>query len=155
NGQTDVFLRDRQTGITSRISVNSNEVQGNEFSQYGSISADGRYVAFLSHASNLVPGDTNSGYDVFVRDRQAGTTQRVSVDSAGNQAPADGGDFPVISGNGRYVAFYSYAIALAPPGTRGYDIYLHDLQTGVTERISKPCSQYQNSFYPALSFDGR
>ncbi len=153
NGQTDVFVRDRQTGVTSRVSVNSNEVQGNEFSTEGSISADGRYVAFLSHASNLVPADTNNDYGVFVRDRQAGTTERVSVTSSGAQG-AHGGSLPVISGNGRYVAFASDG-NLAPHGTGSNDIYLHDRQTGVTERISKVCRRGQDSFFPALSFDGR
>ena len=109
NGQTDIFVRDRQTGVTSRASVNSNGVQGNEFSDYAGISNDGRYVTFESHASNLVPGDTNNGYDIFVRDRQAGTTERVSVTSTGAQTMFDGGFDPVISGNGRYVAFYSDA----------------------------------------------
>ena len=154
NGQTDIFVHDRQTGVTSRVSVDSSGVQGNEFSDDASISADGRYVAFESHASNLVAGDTNNGYDIFVRDRQAGTTERVSVSSAGVQAPGDGGTFPVISGDGRYVAFVSDA-NLAPHDTPSYDIYLRDRQAGTTERISKVCRRGQNSFYPALSFDAR
>jgi Tol biopolymer transport system component len=152
NGQTDIFVRDRQTGVTSRVSVNANEVQADSFSSTASISADGRYVAFLSVASNLVPDDTNNSYDVFVRDRQAGTTERVSVTSSGVQG--NYADFPVISGDGRYVAFATPA-SFAPHGTGSSDIYLHDRQTGVTQRISKVCRRGENSYWPALSFDGR
>ena len=75
NGSPDVFVRDRQTGTTQRVSVGPGGVQGNgDSSQRPSISADGRFVAFSSDASNLVPGDTNGVDDVFVRDRQTGTT---------------------------------------------------------------------------------
>src|ERR1051326_8609638 len=100
---------------TTRVSVDSGGTQGNnnsgQFAGSGgtSISADGRYVAFASGATNLVVGDTNGSYDIFVRDRQSGTTERVSVDSAGMQANNNSGvDFgPSISADGRYVAFQS------------------------------------------------
>src|SRR5439155_853313 len=85
NGCKDVFVRDRQSGTTERVSVDSLGVQGNYHSQSPSISADGRYVAFTSIASNLVSGDTNGLYDVFMRDRQNGTTERLSVDSRETQ----------------------------------------------------------------------
>src|SRR5207249_1529467 len=93
NGMSDVFVHDRQTGTTERVSVDSAGNQGDGPSSGGanrpSISADGRFVAFRSFASNLVPGDTNGtgdprrgpGFDVFVHDRQTRTTERVSVDS--------------------------------------------------------------------------
>ena len=75
NGNTDVFVHDRQTGQTSRVSVASDGTQGNGASdQKPSISADGRYVAFTSYASNLISGDTNNTWDVFVHDRQTGQT---------------------------------------------------------------------------------
>src|SRR4030095_2568428 len=83
NARRDVFVRDRLSGTTELVSSSSLGVQGNHDSDYTTLSADGRYVAFTSRASNLVPGDTNATYDVFVRDRLSGTTERVSVDSAG------------------------------------------------------------------------
>src|SRR5262245_8151452 len=82
NGSLDVFVRDRQTGTTERVSVSSGGAQANGISYQPSISADGRYVAFVSDAAGLVTGDTNGTWDVFVRDRQLGTTERVSVDSS-------------------------------------------------------------------------
>lgn len=95
-------------GTTELVSVSSDGTQGNRQSAYLSISADGRYVAFESWASNLVSGDTNGTYDVFVRDRVAGTTERVSVAGDGNQAN-HGSYNPSISADGRYVAFSSRA----------------------------------------------
>ena len=74
NGEIDIFVRDRVTGKTSRVNVSSAGVQGNNSSDIGSISADGRYVAFSSDADNLVAGDTNDTYDVFVRDRLLNST---------------------------------------------------------------------------------
>ena len=85
NGVDDVFVHDRQTGTTERVSVDSAGAQGNGSSHEASISADGRFVAFGSSATNLVAGDTNGVVDVFVHDRQTGITERVSVDSAGTQ----------------------------------------------------------------------
>src|SRR5437764_14044 len=83
NGATDVFVRDRQTGMTARVSVASDGTQANNVSSYPALSADGRFVAFQSDATNLVVGDTNGKTDVFVHDRQAGTTERVSAASGG------------------------------------------------------------------------
>ncbi len=88
NGQLDVFVHDRQSGATERVSVDSAGAQGNRESYDPSISADGRCVAFHSWATNLVSGDTNGLYDVFVHDRQSGATERVSIDSAGMQVAA-------------------------------------------------------------------
>ena len=134
---TDVFVRDRQVGTTERVSVDSAGNQGNSSSAGGSISADGRFVAFASDSSNLVSGDTNGSTDVFVRDRQAGTTERVSVNSAGNQA--SGGDSlrPAISADGRFVVFHSDATNLIGSDTNGAtDVFIHNLQTGTTQRVS-------------------
>src|SRR2546426_6706686 len=89
NGVLDVFVHDRQTGMTERVSVDSAGSEGNGASTGVALSADGRFVAFTSVATNLVAGDTNDVTDVFVHDRQTGTTERVSVDSAGNQANGD------------------------------------------------------------------
>ena len=86
----DIFVHDRQTGVTDRVSVDSLGTQGNEISWSSSISTDGRYVAFCSDASNLVPGDTNGAADIFVHDRQTSVTERVSVDSLGTQGNGRG-----------------------------------------------------------------
>jgi Tol biopolymer transport system component len=139
----DIFVHDRQTGATTRVSVDSAAVEGNDRSEAPAISADGRYVAFWSEASNLVPGDTNVGWDVFVHDRQTGATERVSVDSAGNQANT-ASENPAISADGRYVAFESSASNLVPGDTNVcgevggpcQDVFVHDRQTGATERVS-------------------
>lgn len=85
NDTADVFVHDRQTGITSQVSVDSNGMQGNGTSAGSSISNDGRFVAFSSLASNLVSRDGNGWSDIFVNDRQTGTTTRISVDSSGVQ----------------------------------------------------------------------
>ena len=116
NSVDDVFVRDRQTGTTERVSVDSAGNQGNAGSSGVGISGDGRFVVFTSSATNLVPGDTNSVADVFVRDRQTGTTERVSVDSAGNQGNA-GSSGVGISGDGRFVVFTSSATNLVPGDT--------------------------------------
>src|SRR5205085_7045102 len=110
NGVMDVFVRDIQTATTTRVSLDSAGVQGNDESDiYGdSISPEGRFVVFQSAATNLVPGDTNGVYDVFVHDRQSGTTMRVSVDSAGAQGN-HASFVPSISANARFVAFESAA----------------------------------------------
>ena len=124
NGYSDVFVRDRQEGTTTRVSVDSSGVQGNNASVTSAISADGQYVAFDSYATNLVPYDTNGAEDAFVRD--AGTTTRVSVDSSGFQGNGASAA-PAISGDGRFTAFESVASNLVPWDSNGAsDIFLHD-----------------------------
>ena len=133
-----IFLRDRQSGTTTLVSVNNagNPAFGESFGP--AISADGQFVAFVSDASNLVPGDTNFGNDVFVRDLQAGTTERVSVDSAGNdQGPTGSAGRPAISADGRFVAFMSPSTLLAPGDTDILaDVFVRDRQSDTTERVS-------------------
>ena len=136
NGQWDIFVHDRQTGTTARVSTASDGTEANSRSWWPSISADGRYVAFGSHARNLVSGDTNGRWDIFVHDMQAGTTARVSIASDGTQAKQDSYT-PSISVDGRYVAFQSQARNLVSGDTNGaWDIFVHDLQTGTTARVS-------------------
>lgn len=158
NNYEDVFVHDMQTSATTRVSVDSAGVQGNNNSSNPAISADGRYVAFESFASNLVAGDTNGSRDVFVHDRQTGTTTRVSVDSSGNQGNSDSSD-SVISGDGRYVAFRSSASNLVAGDTNSSDdIFVYDIQTGATTRVSVDSSGNQgngDSDDPAISGDGR
>jgi hypothetical protein len=158
NGVLDEFVYDRQSGTVERVSVDSAGAQANGASGGISISADGRYVAFLSNASNLVSGDTNGNWDVFVYDRGTGTTQRVSVSSTGTQGNGDC-DYPQISDDGRYVAFRSAASNLVQGDTNGVaDIFVHDLQTGATERVSVDTGGAQangESLGPTISGDGR
>jgi len=124
------------TQITSRASVGTGGVEGNSRSILPSISGDGRYVAFLSVATNLVPGDTNACEDIFVRDFSSGTTERVSVDSNGVQGDAASVG-PTISGDGRYVVFESLASNLVAGDTNGFrDIFVRDRLSGTTERVN-------------------
>ncbi len=118
NGATDVFVRDRQYGTTERASVATGGAQADGGSVGASISTDGRYVAFWSDATNLVPDDTNGATDVFVRDRQLGTTERISVRSDGTQADGSS-DAPSISAAGDRVAFESVARNLVSHDTNG------------------------------------
>jgi len=129
NGQYDLFLRDRQTSKTERISVAGNEAQANGYSVTGKVSDDGRFVAFWSTATNLVTKPTTVGH-VYLRDRLLGTTQRVDVSTTG--VPGNG---PVqfnevaISADGHVVAFTSLADNLAPgDANTAYDVYVHEKQ---------------------------
>ena len=157
NLSPDVFVHDRQTGQTTRVSVASDGTQANNVSAHPSISADGRYVAFVSFANNLVSGDT--GYvDVFVHDRQTGQTTRVSVATGGGQA--NGNSYgPSISADGRYVAFESDATNLVSGDTNfSTDVFVHDRQTGQTTRVSVASDgtpANSSAFYPSISPDGR
>lgn len=133
NGSSDVFVRDRQSGITSRVSVSSTGVQGNEDSNIGiAISADGRFVAFSSLASNLVVGDTNSTGDVFVRDRYLGVTSRVSLSTTGLQGNGwSGFQDTAMSADGRYIAFGSWASNLVQNDSNGVpDVFVHQFGPG-------------------------
>jgi Tol biopolymer transport system component len=125
NGSSDVFVRDRQTGRTTRVSVGAGGAQGNAGSIGAGISADGRYVTFDSNATNLVPGDTNDLGDVFVHDRQTSRTTRVSVTARGAQAAGGNSANPAISADGRHVAFNSHAANLVRRDTNAaFDIFV-------------------------------
>ncbi len=215
NGQTDVFLRDRQAGTTTRISVTSPGVQatggaslepdinadgslvafssasvtltntttirqvlvrdrnantttliskttggvpGTGNSSLPSISADGRWVTFSSLATNLVPDDTNNKADVFLHDRNTGTTTRVNA-GPGNVQAVDGGFFPSISGDGRFITYDSAANNLVANDTNGRsDAFVYDRINGTTSRASLTRTLGQandGSFFASPSFDGR
>lgn len=158
NGQWDVFVHDRQTATTTRVSLASDDSQSNGHSTPDGISSDGRYVAFTSTASNLVSGDTNNTNDAFVRDRQTGTTTRVSVASDGSQGN-DQSSASCISADGRFVAFGSAATNLVSGDTAGeYDSFVHDRQTGTTTRVSVATDGSQGNDQTlafSLSADGR
>jgi Ca2+-binding RTX toxin-like protein len=161
NERYDVYVRDLQAGTTERVSIDSSGNPINGSSWNASISADGRYVAFLSDGINLVPDDNNdpSSHDVLVRDLQAGTTEKVSVTSSGQQASAPSGDYPSISADGRYVVFNYQADDLVPEDTNGdTDVFVRDLQAGTTELVSVSSSGEQGrwmSNYASISADGR
>jgi len=157
NTFVDVFVHDLATGATERASVDSSGSEANYGSFDGVLSSDGRFVAFTSHAWNLVPSDTNGWPDTFVRDRATGITERVSVDSAGVES--DGASYgPSISADGRYVAFQSYATNLVAGDTNAVsDIFVHDRTTGATERVSVDSEGVQADNWnnsPAISADG-
>ncbi|MFA4829231.1 MAG: hypothetical protein WC594_08430 [Thermodesulfovibrionales bacterium] len=159
NDKEDIFVHDRKTGETKIISKDSNGKPGNNFSRDPAISPNGRYVAFRSGASNLVPGDTNDKADIFVHDRQTGKTEIISKDSAGTQGTGPS-SLPAISADGRFVAFESAANNLVPNDTNGEtDAFVHDRQTGKTEIVSKDSTGIQGNggrcFIPVISGDGR
>jgi Tol biopolymer transport system component len=158
NRVDDVFVHDRVSGETERVSVAAGGTQGQAISVAPAINADGLIVAFESDADNLVAGDTNGRHDVFVRDRAAGTTERVSVASDGTQG--DNTSFGAsISADGRFVAFVSDASNLVPDKTTMFrDVYVHDRLTRTTERASLTSAGTEaksNSTPPAISDDGR
>jgi hypothetical protein len=158
NQKPDVFVRDRVTGATVRVSVDSNGNEADRASNSVAISADGGCVAFTSHATNLVPGDANNANDVFVRDLVAGTTERVSVDSNGNEGDADSPGDVALSADGRFVAFQSNADNLvAIDGNHASDVFVHDRATGLTERVSVDSAGGEadsNSVTASISGDG-
>ncbi len=158
NNESDIFVSDRQTGVITRVSVDSAGAQSNNDSYFPAISADGRFVTFYSTATNLVPGDTNNMEDVFVHDRQTGATTRVSVDSAGIQGNSNSRS-PALSGTGRFITFQSVATNLVPgDGHNDWDIFVHDRQTGATTRVSVDSAGLEvngQSYNAAISGEGR
>lgn len=140
------------------VSVSVAGVRGNADGWSPALTEDGTAVAFESQASNLVPGDTNGSYDVFVHDRLDATTVRVSVGSRGEQA--DGSSFGgSLSGDGRRVVFRSEATNLVRNDTNeASDVFVHDLDTGATTRVSVSSAGEQGeggSWDPVISADGR
>jgi Tol biopolymer transport system component len=153
-GCADIYVRNRTTGITERVSVASDGTQGNSDSFDPHISADGRYVVFTSSASNLVFGDHNGVRDIFLHDRVAHTTTRLSVSATGNDLTAPS-YYPQISGDGQTIVFLSDAAIVSDPdplpcpppgsGTNGTDIpctraFLSNRATGTISRITIPAS---------------
>jgi Tol biopolymer transport system component len=167
NRTSDVFVFDRARNVTTRVSVGIRGRQSNGPSSDPAISANGRYVAFSSLATNLVRGDTNRIGDVFVRDLRTGKTVRASVTSRGGQARCAQGcesTEPALSANGRFVAFQSSATNLVRGDTnRLGDVFVHDLRTGRTDRVSVSSSGRQaggdrtnnGSNAPVISANGR
>jgi len=164
NHAEDVFVRDTVAETTELISIPdptliSYTPNGNSGFYPGSVSADGRFVAFSSDADDLILGDTNRQRNVFVRDLLLGTNVLVSADT--NGVAASGFSFePAISGDGRYVAFSSYASNLvAGDANNAQDVFVRDLQMGTTRLVSASLDGIHpgnsNSFSPVISADGR
>jgi len=153
----DVFVHNTQSGQTTCISITFSGADGNGLSGSPAISADGRFVAFVSSSSNLVADDTNTCLDVFVRDRQGGATTRVSVRAGGVEANWDS-DAPSISGDGRFVAFESKATNLVADDTNGHDdVFVHDVPAGQTALVSVASDGTQGDYHssaPSISADG-
>ena len=159
NGECDIFVRDLVAGTTEIVSVDSSGVHGNDFSVNASISADGRYVAFVSRATNLIPNDLYPENDVYVRDRVAGTTEKVNLTSGGGQPVLGASVDPTISADGRYVAFHSLASDLVAGDTNGsHDVFVRDRVAGTTERVSVTTAGVEgdsSSLSAKISADGR
>lgn len=156
NGLTDVYVRDLVNGTTSLVTGNSAATDSaNGASEEQALSGDGRFVAFLSEASDLVSTDTNSTWDVFVRDLLSGVTTLVSVNQNGTDSGNAESRVPVISEEGRFVAFQSDAGDLVATDTNGLtDVFVRDLQTGRTIRMNDSADA-ATSGPPSLSADGR
>jgi Tol biopolymer transport system component len=159
NGRVDIFVHDRENGMISRVSIATSRAEANDFSWDPKISADGRFIAFHSYATNLVEGDTNERVDIFVHERLLGITTRVSVASDGSQGEGPGSDSPSISADGRYVAFAADFSNLVPGDTNETsDVFVHDRASGQTMRVSVASDGTQGnggSGYPSISGDGR
>jgi Tol biopolymer transport system component len=158
-----VFVRDRSTQVTQLVNVKLDGTEGDSDAVLGSISANGRFVVFSTDAAGLVPDDTNGTSDVFVRDLDAGRTERVSVDSAGQQSAgvSVAAGFirnQLISEDGRFVAFASTG-ALVPGKTSGaWDVFVRDRLLGTTERVDLSTGGEQpnsGAYGQSISADGR
>lgn len=165
NGASDVFVRDLPTGRVTRVSVAANGAQANGASWDPAMSVDGRYVAFASKATNLVPGDENGVADIFLRDLKARRTQLVSLAPDGSQANGDS-VAPFVSLFGRWVTFESTATNLSDYDDNGAasDAFLRDTRTRRTSRIIPPDgdiatphlpSQAVRTTHAQISYDGR
>jgi Tol biopolymer transport system component len=161
NGKPDVFVVDRQLNTIERVSVSSTGVEGNGGSGTPAISADGRFVVFISASTNLDPLDPDPRHDTYIHDRQAKTTQLVSVHikPPAGIFPWDGSMFPSISPDGRYVLFTHGEDNIVPGDANGVrDIFLKDMLTGSSELVSLSSSQTQadeHSYAGVMSADAR
>lgn len=157
----DAFVRDRLLGTTERVSVSSAGIGANGISWAHMISPDGRYVLFDSSGTNLVTGDTNGVADIFLRDRQLGTTELVSLGSTGTQGNGDSNWCASLTPDARFVVFGSLATNLVPGDTNGLaDLFLRDRLNGTTERLSVSTTGLQGdglsgSYFCPITPDGR
>ncbi|MEK7678055.1 MAG: hypothetical protein AAB676_19660 [Verrucomicrobiota bacterium] len=159
---TDIFLRNRTNGAIKLVSANAGATSGgNGNSGYASVTPDGRYVVFQSEASDLITNDLNQAGDVFVRDMIAETTVLVSVSRPGTGSGNGASSSPVITPDGRYVAFVSSASDLVDDDTNAIpDVFVRDLQTGLTTLVSAGAMKgfgrnTSSSEAPVITPDGR
>jgi Tol biopolymer transport system component len=165
-GKGDVYLRDVVNGQTLLVSVHTSRAGANAVSRDSVLTPDGRYVAFSSLASDLVPNDTNGIFDVFIRDTVGATTELVSVGATGstNSGVASVSRIPSVTPDGRYVLFYSTATNLLPGVPAVGELFLRDTLSNTTAWVSagaqglfqnSPASNFNSvSFNAALSDDG-
>lgn len=161
NNAADLFVKDLYSNAIQRISTDSNGAQANDASSQPTWSPDGAKIAFTSDATNLVPGDTNDGEDIFVKDLATGAVQRVSVDKDGNQAtgPEGSGSWsPAWSPQGQMIAFATAADSLvAGDANHMEDVFLKNLVTGdiqIASRRANGVQANENSTDPVWSPDG-
>jgi hypothetical protein len=161
NNVADIFVRDLKTSTIRRVSTNGFGDEANGASSNATISANGRYVSFTSAASNLVPGDTNGGIDVFVKDLATGAIVRANLTSSGAQDIGGNAYFGLFSGlsaDGRYVVFNTAGTLVASDGNGDEDIYVRDLWTGALDLVSSNDQDQSADFRsagPSISADGR
>ncbi len=157
-GFKDVFVYDRDDGTISRVSVASNGIAGNGDSDNPDVSSNGRYIVFQSAASNLVTNDNNEQIDIFRYDRQTKNIIRVNYDFLAQEATDYDSIDPVISDNGRYVAFETEAVLSPCDDNRDEDIYHRDITDSLTTLASVTyygCVANNRSHHPSISGDGR
>lgn len=159
NPYFDVYVRDPAAGTTSLASASPGGAEGDSGSYVPALSADGRWIAFMSLASNLGPADANPLFDVYVRDLVTGATAMVSVDSGEIQPTIGASGWPAISWDGRYVAFESTSTSLVSGDTNGSrDVFVRDVVMGTTVRASVDSAGIQgdsSSMAASISGDGR
>ncbi|HEV2756770.1 MAG TPA: PKD domain-containing protein [Actinomycetota bacterium] len=159
NGTPDIYRADLlNQSAKVLVSVTPSGQAGNGVSDHAVVTPDGRYVAFRSSASNLVPNDTNGRHDVFVRDLQTGVTDRVSIANNGDEAGDEIERRISISSDGRYVAFESRAILVAYDYNNDWDVFVRDRWAGTTTSVSlTPSGTTGNlgSYFPSMTPDGR
>ena len=157
NGIEDLFVCTTAGGPATRVSVSSAGAEANGYSAFPALSDDGNEIVFMSAASNLVAGDFNGATDVFLRNRSASTTTRVSVSSLGMET-STGASLAAVSGSGSIVAFSSEAIDLVGGGTNGVrHIFLHRMSDGITIRASRNVAGVAAngwSDFPDLDYSG-
>lgn len=138
NGFRQIYVKDLRKGTVTLVSVDGAGNEGDNTSNWPSLSPNGKWAAFQSLATNLVPPDTNSDNDILVADLRHGTLARATVGHDGSEADGGGSAEPAISNNGKIVVFYSSATNLVPGDDNGQeDVFLRDLGRGTTTRLSE------------------
>ncbi|MFK8112396.1 MAG: S8 family serine peptidase, partial [Rubripirellula sp.] len=156
NGKLDVFAFDVNSDSLERISVGINGEESNGNSRTTAVSSDGRFVAFVSAATNLVPNDTNGQDDIFLFDRLNRATQRINLSPNGSQASGSS-SLPTVDGTGDVIAFTSFASNLSNEDGNGSDVFVYESSTGLVRLVSRGVSGNSNgsSTRPDVSDDGR